>query len=222
MDVLFEDNHLVAINKPAGLLSMGDETGDPSAVDVIKAYLKAKYQKPGEVFLGVVHRLDRPVSGVLVFARTSKAASRLSDQFRQHHLQKTYLALVSPAPTLKQQSLVDWLIKNPATNVSSVVPAATSGAKECRLSFETLGSHAAAALLKIVPETGRGHQIRVQLSHAGYPIIGDKKYGSKEAFGPEIALHAHRLTITHPTLKTEMTIEAPTPPSWQPRLSSMR
>lgn len=215
LDVLFEDNHLLAVNKPAGLLTMGDRTGESTLLDRAKAYVKEKYQKPGDVFLGVVHRLDRPVSGVVLFARTSKAAARLSDQFRSRTVHKTYLALVDavvPSPT---GSLRHALAKDRDSNRVAVVAPTVPGAQECLLDFRRLKRFGRRTLLEISPRTGRSHQIRVQLAAQGWPIVGDVKYGSKSTWPNGIALHAAKITFDHPTRHEPVTIGAPPPPSWR-------
>lgn len=209
--VLLEDNHLLAINKPAGLLTMGDETGDETAADIARHYLKQRYSKPGNVFLGVVHRLDRPVSGTLLFARTSKAASRLSDQFRRGVVRKTYLAMVEGRVGTSSGELVDWLSKDRSRNHVSVVARTASEARECRLKYRVVDAGDDRTLVEICPLTGRSHQIRVQLAHLGHPIVGDLKYGANDALGACIMLHAARLEFIHPTLKTEVQVESHLP-----------
>lgn len=213
-DILYEDNHCLVVNKPARLLTVGDQTGDPNLLDLAKDYLKEKYQKPGDVFLGVVHRLDRPVSGVVLFARTSKAASRLADQFRTRSMHKVYWAAVSETVEPKQGKLQDWLLKESEDNFTTAVPEGTRGAKVCILSFRQLGYVGSSTLLEIQPETGRSHQIRVQLAARGWPIVGDRKYGSKVAGGGGILLHALQLTFEHPTLKHAVTVQVLPPESW--------
>lgn len=214
--VLYEDNHVLAVNKPAGLLAMGDQTGAPTLVDAAKSYLKAKYHKPGDVFLGVVHRLDRPVSGVMLFARTSKAAARLSEQFRKHSIEKVYLAWVEGRIDSASGTLIHWLLKNRETNRVSVVAANSPGAQECRLDYRRIMSEGARTLLEIRPQTGRSHQIRVQLSSQGWPILGDRKYGSKSTWSDGIALHAKSIAFEHPTKRDAIALEAATPQAWIP------
>lgn len=209
LDVLFEDNHCLAVNKPAGLLTMGDRTGAATLFDAAKLYLKEKYQKPGEVFLGVVHRLDRPVSGVVLFARTSKAAARLSEQFRERTVQKTYLAIVEGEVSAPAGTLRHWLKKDRATNHVTLVPIGAAGAQECLLDYRRRKSIGRRTLLEISPQTGRSHQIRVQLSAQGWPIAGDRKYGAQTAWPGGIALQAHRLTFEHPTKREPITVVAP-------------
>jgi 23S rRNA pseudouridine1911/1915/1917 synthase len=208
--VVYEDNHCLAVIKPAGLLTAGDRTGDVSLVDQVRDYLRAKYKKPGNVFVGVVHRLDRPVGGVVLFARTSKAAARLSEQFRAGRVEKVYQALVEGRVARREGELVDRLVKDHKTNVVRRSAQDEPSARESRLYFRRLKSAADATLLEIRPQTGRSHQIRVQLAATGHPIVGDRKYGSKRLFEDGIALRAVQLTFEHPTTKQPITVEAPT------------
>lgn len=215
LEILYEDNHCLAVNKPARLLTMGDSTGQPTLLDHCKQYIKAQYNKPGAVFLGVVHRLDRPVSGVILFARTSKAAARLSEQFRARTINKVYRAIVSGRAPERETVLQDWLWKDPGRNVTQIVPPHTPGARQAALSLRGLSQKDDRCLVEIRPVTGRSHQIRVQLAQRGWPILGDAKYGSKIRLGGEIALHAHALTFEHPTKKEPLTISAPEPFRWR-------
>lgn len=212
--VLFEDNHCLAVFKPAGVLTMGDHTGDESLVDLAREYLRQKYDKPGNVFVGVVHRLDRPVSGVLLFARTSKAAARLSEQFRKHTIRKVYHCVVAGRPKEASGELVDWLAKDESTNRSRAVPS-SEDAKLSRLNYRCLKSAGSLSLLEIELLTGRSHQIRVQLSSRGMPICGDAKYGSKTKLDGWLALHAASLTFEHPTQHEPITVSAPHPTEWK-------
>jgi 23S rRNA pseudouridine1911/1915/1917 synthase len=173
--ILYEDNHCLVINKPPRLLTVGDRTGHVNLLDLAKEYLRQKYQKPGDVFLGVVHRLDRPVSGIVLFARTSKAASRLSDQFRTRSMQKIYWALVGGRVIPSEGVLEDWIVKDEDENQSAIVTPKTSGAKHCRLHYEEIPLVGGPVLLQIKPETGRSHQIRVQLAARKWPFAGDGK-----------------------------------------------
>ena len=205
--VLYEDNHLLVVEKPANVPVQADASGDEDLLTACKGYIKEKYAKPGEVYLGLVHRLDRPVGGVMVFARTSKAAARLTEQFSAHRARKRYAAIVEgSAPG--EGRLADFLWKDERTNTTSVVPEGTPGAKLAKLSFRTLAREGDLSLLDVDLQTGRPHQIRVQLSHAGYPIHGDQRYNPNAKVGEQIRLWAYALTIAHPTLKEEMTFYA--------------
>jgi len=216
--VLYEDNHLIAVNKRVGDIVQGDKTGDRPLSEVVKEYIKHKYNKPGEVFLGVAHRIDRPVSGVVLFARTSKALSRLNEMFRTRDVEKVYWAVVKNAPPKKSDLLKNWLYKVQKQNKSYVSEKQRPDAKEGRLRYELLASSKDYHLLEIHPETGRHHQIRVQLAHMGCPIKGDLKYGFDRS-NPDggIHLHARKLKLVHPVKKTEMEIVAPAPKDvlWQ-------
>ena len=212
---VYEDNHLLVVVKPQGQLTQSDETGDLSLQDECKQYIKEKYQKPGEVYLGLVHRLDRPVGGLVAFARTSKAASRLSEQLRVHHMEREYLAVVEGEDLPARGDLRDWLLQG-EDGLVRVVPEGTPGAKEARLHYERLGAREGTALVHLRLETGRKHQIRVQLSHLGYPICFDMRYGHGER-GRDIALFGAVLRLTHPTRKEDMTFTArPENPAFRP------
>lgn len=207
---LYIDNHLLVLFKPAGLLIQGDRTGDPSLHELARQYLKQSFHKPGNVFLGLVHRLDRPVSGVVVFARTSKAAGRLSTQFRQKQVKKTYWALVEGNPP-DEAILSDRIRRN---GVTSVIDATAAG-KAARLSYRLLKQFQACALLEIDLDTGRHHQIRLQLSNFGFPILGDFRYGSNKPFPKRaVALHARSLALKHPVRNEYLTFSAPLEPHW--------
>lgn len=217
LDILFEDNHLVVVNKLPGTLVQGDETGDIPLVEMVKAYIKDKYKKPGEVFLGVVHRLDRPVSGVVVFARTSKALSRMNELFRDRKTEKIYWAVTDAVPAEHEGTLVHWLRKDEKKNKTSVFNRETPDTLRSELHFRLLGSVRGFSLLEVHPITGRSHQIRVQLAAMGCPIVGDVKYGSTAATGDgSIALHARRLTFLHPVRQETLALEAlpPERPWW--------
>ncbi len=212
LDILHEDNHLLAVAKPAGLLVQGDRTGDETLTDVCKAYLKEKYEKPGNVYLGLVHRLDRPVSGVVLLARTSKAASRLSAQFRDGKVRKTYLAVVEGRPSRSKGELVHHLAaRADASGRTRCEQSSFEGSRESRLIYKILVD-GARSVLQVDPITGRRHQIRVQLSALGCPIVGDVKYGASEPLSDRsVALHALRLECAHPVGGKPMVFEAPTP-----------
>lgn len=214
LDILHEDNHLLVVNKPAGIATMGVTDDEPSVVQVAKEYLKEKYQKPGNVYLGVVSRLDALVSGVLVLARTSKAAARLAEQFRERETTKIYWAIVERLPRGATGELVHWMRKDERQQRMVVIAANATGAQEARLRFRPLQKLACGELLEIELLTGRKHQIRLQLSTAGAPILGDRKYDSEKPFPHGIALHARQLTITHPTTKEELKFVAPLPAAW--------
>ncbi len=228
MHILYEDNHLIAINKPAGVASQGAAPAQPSAVDDVKAYLKKKYDKPGDVFLGVVHRLDKPVTGVLLYARTSKAASRLSAQFADQSTVKIYHALVAPPPEQAWGTLTHYLKKNEQTKRVEARSSPSNGYQLAILHYKTLQQNNSITLLEVILETGRLHQIRAQLAAIGSPILNDVDYSkgiprssdpALKAFPSNaIALHAHSLTILHPITKEPLTLLAAPPKSWNPLL----
>lgn len=215
LEVLYEDNHLLAVNKQASLPTMGVAPGDPSLLALAKEYIKRKYQKPGEVYLGVVSRLDAMVTGVALLARTSKAAARLSEQFRAREVEKIYWAVVEGPHLPAAGACVDWLAKDERAHRMVVVGPRVAGAQEARLTFRVLERLARGTLVEVQLETGRKHQIRVQLASRGWPVLGDRKYDARREFGPGIALHARRLTIEHPTRHDTVEITAPLPPSWR-------
>jgi 23S rRNA pseudouridine1911/1915/1917 synthase len=215
LTVLYEDNHLLAIDKPAGLPTMGAPAGKSTALVLAKRYIKQKYRKPGNVYLGVMSRLDAPVSGVLLLARTSKAAARLTEQFQRGTVEKVYWALVQGELDADSGNWSDWLSKDDAAQRVRVVPAAAGSGKEARLEFRRLATPSrGATLVEVRPRTGRKHQIRVQFASRGWPVLGDKKYGGSTSFPNAIALHARRLTVDHPTRGTRIELEAPLPKSW--------
>jgi 23S rRNA pseudouridine1911/1915/1917 synthase len=219
IEVLYEDNHCLAVNKPAGLLSQGDRTGDHSMVDQAREYLKARYRKPGNVYVGLVHRLDRPTSGVVLLARTSKAASRLADQFRSGAIEKTYWAIVQGQPEPAEGVWADVLDKDPRQNRVRVVDLRQGAGQEARVAYRVLDSGRGMSKLELRPTTGRSHQLRVQLAYRGLPIIGDRKYGSAHVLEAgdghrRIALHARRLAFRHPTRQEVISVEAPVPADW--------
>ena len=214
LDILYEDNHVLAINKPAGALVQPDRTGDRTLVDDVTDDLRVRFGKPGKVFVGVVHRLDRPVSGVLLLARTSKGAARLAAQFRDGRVEKTYWALVESTPETPAGTLEHFLLKDPAQNRVRIATAEEPGARRARLEYRVLRPAAAGTLLEVRLETGRAHQIRVQLAAMGCIIAGDLRYGSRRPLGSMIALHARTLAFDHPTRGERITIEAPIPATW--------
>jgi 23S rRNA pseudouridine1911/1915/1917 synthase len=211
LEVLFEDNHLLVIDKQVGLATQGVVEGAPSVVAAAKAYLKRKYAKPGNVYLGVVSRLDASVSGVLVLARTSKAAARLNEQFRDRTAKKVFWAVVEEPPDPPDGELTDWLKKNEKTQRMEVVSRHAAGAQRASLAYRTLSRRPGACLVEIELHTGRKHQIRVQLAHLGCPILGDHKYGSRRKLAAGIALHARSLAIAHPVSKELLHFTAPLP-----------
>lgn len=221
LNILYEDNHLIVINKPAGRLVQGDSTGDEPLSESVKTYIKQKYNKPGNVYLGVVHRLDRPTSGVLVFAKTSKALSRLNKQFSERQTQKIYWAMVDSKPSKENDRLVHFLKRNRKQNKSYAYHKEIPDSKKAILNYKTLKSLKHYHLLEIELETGRHHQIRSQLSFIGSIIKGDLKYGAKRS-NPNggIHLHAKRLCLIHPTTKEKMCFEADVPKDnlWQSAL----
>ncbi len=216
LDVCYEDNHLIAINKSCGVLVQGDETGDVPLVELTKQYIKEKHHKPGAVFLGVVHRIDRPVSGVVLFARTSKSLSRMNELFRTRETEKIYWAITDQRPSRPEGTLTHWLLKDEKKNRTTAYSRETPGALHSELSYRVIEQHQGFYLLEVAPKTGRPHQIRVQLSDMGCPILGDVKYGSTSMTNPQsIALHARRLSFIHPVQKVPLTVQAlPPNQSW--------
>jgi 23S rRNA pseudouridine1911/1915/1917 synthase len=228
LQILFEDNHCIAVSKPAPLLTQGVPPGIPTLEAMVKAYLKERYHKPGNVYLGIPHRLDRPVSGVVVFARNTKAAQRLAEQFQNRQVRKVYWAVVEPAPTGElppaEGVWEDWLLKVKEEARTERVTPETPGARHAVLRFRRLHQTADGALLEIEPQTGRMHQIRVQAAVRGWPVRGDVIYGARLPFGPPtelprdriIALHARSLTFLHPIRYEPLTVTAPPPSLWEP------
>ena len=210
--VLFEDNHIIIVNKRAGDITQGDKTGDIPLSDVVKDFLKEKYQKEGNVFLGVVHRLDRPTSGVIIFAKTSKSLERLNKMLRDKKIQKTYWAVVKNHPEKEKDTLINFLKKNPINNKSAVYNTEVKNSKRAVLHYQLLKKLDNYSLLEIDLETGRHHQIRSQLASIGFPVKGDLKYGfprsNKDA---SIHLHARKIDFQHPVSKELICITAPTP-----------
>ncbi len=214
--VLYEDNHVLVINKPAGLPTMGVAADRPSVLSVAKQYIGRKYNKPGNVYLGIVSRLDAPVSGVLVIARTSKAAARLSAQFRDPGLvKKTYWAVVQGHPEPPNGSLHDWVIKDERHRRMHIARSSETDAREARLKYRTLRHWTDRTLLEVQLLTGRKHQIRIQLGSRDWPVVGDRKYGSDQRFADGIALHSRRVTFEHPVLREPITCVAPSPETWR-------
>lgn len=216
MQVIYEDNHLIAVNKSPGELVQGDKTGDEPMGEALKRWLKEKYNKPGDVFLGVIHRLDRPVSGVVLFAKTGKALARMNEQFRERDIRKVYWAVVAAPPPEREGTLVHWLRKNEAANKSYASPVEKPGYLRCELGYTLLASSDRYHLLEIRPVTGRHHQIRVQLATIGCIIKGDLKYGARRSnTDGSIHLHARRLEFMHP-VKNEPVVVTATPPEEDP------
>jgi 23S rRNA pseudouridine1911/1915/1917 synthase len=212
MQVVYEDNHIIIVYKESGEIVQGDKTGDTPLAETVKAYIKEKYAKPGAVFLGVVHRLDRPVCGLVVFARTSKALSRLNDMFRKGEVHKTYWALVQNQPALPEGTLEHWLTRNEKQNKSYAYPREVPGSKKAILKYRLIGQSERYYLLEINLLTGRHHQIRCQLSAMGCPIKGDLKYGSKRSNADgSISLLSHRIDFIHPVSKEHIVVESPLP-----------
>ena len=208
--ILYEDNHIIVAVKPSGVLSQSDGCNAPDMLTILKAYIKEKYQKPGEVYLGLVHRLDRPVSGVMVFARTSKAASRLSEQIRQRKVDKIYRCVVS-GMLEGEGRLENFIWKDEAKNIVTVSDTAKPGFKACYLDYRAVSSKDGMTLAEVKLGTGRSHQIRAQMAHAGHPLIGDQKYGKKDERTKDIALEAYKLSFEHPVKRELITFEAPIP-----------
>ena len=214
LPILHLDNHLIAVCKPPGLLTQADDSGSQSLMDQVKKWIKSENNKPGNVFLGLIHRLDRNVSGVVLFARTSKAASRLSEQFRKKTIQKVYRTIVEGSPNPKQATLFHYLRKEKSLK-STVFKRPGKGIQQAELDYKTLENRKTSSLLEVRLHTGRFHQIRAQLSFIGHPVFGDKKYGSTINLPDrQIALYAHQLIFEHPISKEEICVESPPPSHW--------
>ncbi|MGV3706088.1 MAG: RluA family pseudouridine synthase [Arcticibacter sp.] len=211
-DILYEDNHLIAVNKRGGDIVQVDDTGDESLDEKVKKYIAKKYNKPNGAFLGVVHRLDRPVSGVILFARTSKSLDRVNKLFKSRQMHKTYLAVVRNRPVPESGNLVHWLVKNPQKNVTKAHDQELPGSLRSELNYKLIGELGGYYLIEVDPITGRPHQIRVQLSTLDCPIVGDNKYGyPRGSLRKTIALHARRLQFVHPVKNEPVDILAPLP-----------
>jgi 23S rRNA pseudouridine1911/1915/1917 synthase len=211
-DILFEDNHLIAVNKRAGDIVQIDDTGDEPLDEQVKKYIATKYNKPNGVFLGVVHRLDRPVSGVILFAKTSKALERINLMFKSREMKKTYWAVVRNRPQPTEGNLVHWLVKNSQKNVTKAHDKEVAGSQRAELNYKLIGELNGYYLIEVDPITGRPHQIRVQLSTLDCPIVGDNKYGyPRGSLKKSICLHARKLQFFHPVKKEPVTIFAPLP-----------
>jgi 23S rRNA pseudouridine1911/1915/1917 synthase len=211
-DILYEDNHLIAVNKRAGDIVQVDDTGDESLDEKVKKYIAKKYNKPNGAFLGVVHRLDRPVSGVILFAKTSKALERINKLFKGREMHKTYYAIVRKRPQPEAGNLVHYLIKNPQKNVTKAHDKEVAGSQRSELNYKLVGEKEGYYVIEVDPITGRPHQIRVQLSTLGCPIVGDNKYGyPRGSLRKSICLHARRLQFTHPVKNEPIVIVAPLP-----------
>jgi 23S rRNA pseudouridine1911/1915/1917 synthase len=219
LDILYEDNHCLAVAKPSGCLSTHFQGREETLDRAVKQYLKTQYQKPGNVFLGIVHRLDRLVSGVLLFARTSKAAARLAQQFREGTVDKVYWAVVEGEVGRSAGTLEDWLKKDRDAGRVEVVEPRTRGARQALLHFQRRGTYGGLTWLELRPQTGRTHQLRVQLAHHDHPIYGDAKYGSVHTFQRAIALHARTLTFLHPVRYEPITLTADLPRQWKGRFA---
>lgn len=209
---IYEDNHIIIVNKIPGEIVQGDKTGDKPLSEIVKEYLKEKYNKPGNVFCGVVHRIDRPVGGLVIFAKTSKALSRLNEMLRKGEIKKTYWAIVEGKRTIKTGKLQHWLYSNQRNNKSYIFDTEKPGTSEAKLTYSTLAEGERYSLLEINLETGRKHQIRIQLSATGTPIKGDLKYGARRSNNDgSISLLARKIRFTHPVSKKDICVEAPLP-----------
>ena len=213
--IIYEDNHLIAANKPVGWLSQGDETGDWTLMDEMKRYIKWKYEKPGDVFLGSFHRIDRPASGVMIYAKTSKALTRMNALIKDRQIKKEYLIVTERRPLETADSLIHYMEKDKKRNISKAYDMKKKNRKESKLNYEMVGFLNQSCLIKVDLETGRSHQIRVQMSKIGANIIGDVKYGaSKKMNNRGIALHCHSMSFIHPVKKEPITIKAEMPKSF--------
>jgi 23S rRNA pseudouridine1911/1915/1917 synthase len=214
LHILFEDNHLLAVAKPAGLATVGVSDKERSLFFIAKDYIKRRYNKPGNVYLGVMSRLDAPVTGIVLLARTSKAAARLTEQFRSHLVEKVYWAIVEGTLDPDAGCFIDYLGKDEPHRRMRIVGAGLPGAKLAKLTYRKLSNIQGQSLVEITLKTGRKHQIRLQFAHHGHPVLGDRKYGGREDFPSGIALHARRLTVVHPVKGRQIVFEAPLPDAW--------
>ncbi len=213
LKILHEDNHIIVVLKPQGIPSCGDESGDENMLDAVKEYIRTVYKKPGNVYVGLVHRLDRPTGGVMVFAKTSKAAARLSEQMRTGDFEKKYLAVLSAVPKEPQGKLVNYLKKNAVNNMVYLCPPTTEGAKLASLEYRVAEEKGGCALAEVKLHTGRSHQIRVQMAGIGCPLVGDMRYGGENAKKGNLALWAYSLAFTHPVTKERLRFLAEPPES---------
>ena len=211
LTILYEDNHIIVVLKPQGVPSCGDESGDDSLLEAVRRYVKVTYEKPGNVYIGLIHRLDRPTGGVMVFAKTSKAASRLAEQMRGGDFEKQYLTVLVGSPAEKRATLVNYLKKNPVNNMVYICPQTTDGAKMASLEYEVLEEKGGCSLVRVKLHTGRTHQIRVQFAGIAHPVYGDMRYGGEYAQKGRLALWAYSLSFTHPVTKERMRFMAEPP-----------
>ncbi|MEZ4909258.1 MAG: RluA family pseudouridine synthase [Saprospiraceae bacterium] len=212
LSIIYEDNHLIGVSKPAGLLVHGDITGDMTLEQKVKAYIKVRYNKPGDVFLGVIHRIDRPVSGVVIFARTSKALTRMNALIANKKIKKTYLAIVNHRPEELEGTLTHYILKDETKNIVKAFSSAKKGGKEATLDYKLIGELEGKCLLEVIPHSGRPHQIRAQLNKLGCHIIGDVKYGAESGLPDQsIGLHCYSMQFDHPVTGTEVCIKSSPP-----------
>lgn len=212
IEVIYEDNHIIAVNKPAGVLVHSDDTGDETLVDAVKEYIKVRYKKPGDVFLGVIHRIDRPVSGVVILARTSKGLSRMNELFQKKAVEKRYLAVINKVPEKLDGKLEHYIYRDKSKNISRIHQSDKKGAKHAVLSYKYKEGLSGYHMLEVFPKTGRSHQIRLQLSSMGTPIVGDLKYGYNVPNNDRsICLHCESMSFIHPVKKEPVTISADVP-----------
>lgn len=216
LTILHEDNHIIVVMKPQGVPSCGDESGDDNLLEQVKRYIKEKYEKPGNVYVGLVHRLDRPTGGVMVFAKTSKAAARLSEQMKSGDFEKKYLTVLVGSPKEPQDKLVNWLKKNPVNNMVYLCPQTTDGAKMASLEYRVLEEKGGLCLTEVKLHTGRSHQIRVQMAGISHPVYGDMRYGGENAKKGNLALWAYSLSFSHPVTKERLRFMLEPPEDTQP------